>query len=111
MDQLYTITSGVLKLSLQAEYIQKTAELVTFLRLHTLLSNSHPAATALSLSETEGIAVYSITETLLHAILPGKTDMIRSLFTGEGEHLGVPCTHICLLLRDTSLTSYRFTHT
>ncbi|KAI0655963.1 hypothetical protein C8Q70DRAFT_922658 [Cubamyces menziesii] len=78
----------------QAEYIQKTAELVTFLRLHTLLSNSHPAATALSLSETEGIAVYSITETLLHAILPGKTDMIRSLFTGEGEHLGVPYSRI-----------------
>ncbi|KAI8993793.1 hypothetical protein BD414DRAFT_456900 [Trametes punicea] len=78
----------------QADYLDKTAELVTFLRLHTMLANRHPAALALNLSELEGIAVYSIAETLLHELLPGKTDMIRSLFTGEGEHLGVPYSRI-----------------
>ncbi|KAI0356158.1 hypothetical protein OH77DRAFT_1423757 [Trametes cingulata] len=80
--------------AVQAEYLDKTAELVTFLRLHGLLSSRHPDALALNLSETEGIAIYSITETLFHENLPGKTDMIRSLFTGEGEHLGVPYSRI-----------------
>ncbi len=69
------------------------AELVTFLRLHRMLSDGHPDALALNLNKEEGIAVYSITETLLHEINVGKTDMIRSIFTGEGEHLGVPCMY------------------
>ncbi|KAI0371149.1 hypothetical protein BV20DRAFT_965824 [Pilatotrama ljubarskyi] len=80
--------------AVQAEYLDKTAELVTFLRLHSMLSSRHPDALALNLSEMEGIAIYSITETLFHEHLPGKTDMIRSLFTGEGEHLGVPYSRI-----------------
>ena len=74
----------------QAEYLDKTAELVTFLRLHGMLSNRHPDAMALDLSEREAIAIYSITETLFHEILPGKTEMIQSIFTGEGEHLHIP---------------------
>lgn len=78
--------------SSQAEYLDKTAELVTFLRLHGLLSNRHPDALALNLNEAESIAVYSITETLFHEVIAGKTDIIRSIYTGEGEHLGVPCT-------------------
>ncbi|KAL1942664.1 hypothetical protein VTO73DRAFT_4904 [Trametes versicolor] len=78
----------------QAEYLDKTAELVTFLRLHGMLSNSHPDALALNLNEAEGIAVYSITETLLHEVNAGKTDMIRSIFTGEGEHLGIPYSRV-----------------
>ncbi|KAI0769327.1 hypothetical protein BD413DRAFT_81589 [Trametes elegans] len=78
----------------QAEYLDKTAELVTFLRLHNMLSNHHPAALALNLNEAENIAIYSITETLFHENLPGKTDIIRSIFSGEGEHLGVPYSRI-----------------
>ena len=71
--------------------MEKTSELVTFLRLHTMLTNRHPEAVALKLSDEEGIAIYSITETLFHHIPQGKGDMIRSMFTGEGEHHGVPC--------------------
>lgn len=56
-----------------------------------MLSNRHPEALALDLSEREGIAIYSITETLFHEILPGKTEMIQGIFTGEGEHLDIPC--------------------
>ncbi|KAI0645378.1 hypothetical protein C8Q79DRAFT_911104 [Trametes meyenii] len=78
----------------QAEYLNKTAELVTFLPLHGMLSSRHPRALALNLSEMEGNAIYSITETLFHENLPGKTDMIRSLFTGEGEHIGIPYSRI-----------------
>ncbi|KAI0674982.1 hypothetical protein C8Q78DRAFT_965152 [Trametes maxima] len=78
----------------QAEYLNKTAELVTFLPLHGMLSSRHPRALALNLSEMEGNAIYSVTETLFHENLPGKTDMIRSLFTGEGEHIGIPYSRI-----------------
>ncbi len=46
---------------------------------------------ALDLSERESIAIYSITETLFHEILPGKTEIIQAIFTGEGEHLDIPC--------------------
>lgn len=56
-----------------------------------MLSSRHPEAIALDLSEVEGIAIYSITETLFHKILPGKTEMIQGIFTGEGEHLNIPC--------------------
>ncbi|KAI0633408.1 hypothetical protein C8Q77DRAFT_1217818 [Trametes polyzona] len=78
----------------QAEYLDKTAELVTFLRLHSMLANRHPDALALNLTEEETTVVYSIAETLSHEIVNGKTEMIRSIFTGEGEHLGVPYSRV-----------------
>ena len=77
----------------QAEYLEKTAELVTFLRLHSVLQNRQPEAIALNLSEIEGNVIYSITESLFHEIPQGKTEVIRGIFTGEGEHLGIPCKH------------------
>ncbi|TFK94620.1 hypothetical protein K466DRAFT_292806 [Polyporus arcularius HHB13444] len=78
----------------EEEYLTKTAELVTFLRLHPMLTNRHPEALALNLDEQERIAIYSITETLLHHIVHNKGDMIRSIFTGEGEHHGVPYSRV-----------------
>lgn len=67
---------------------------------------------ALDLSEREGIAIYSITETLFHEILPGKTEMIQGIFTGEGEHLDIPCklpSRIPLLLSSQSLPRLAYT--
>ncbi|RPD78222.1 hypothetical protein L226DRAFT_286231 [Lentinus tigrinus ALCF2SS1-7] len=78
----------------EEDLLTKTAELVTFLRLHTMLANRHPEALALNLSDEEGIAIYSITETLFHHVAQGKNDMIRSIFTGDGEHHGVPYSRI-----------------
>ncbi|KAH9855194.1 hypothetical protein C2E23DRAFT_751794 [Lenzites betulinus] len=78
----------------EAEYLDKTAELLTFLRLHAMLSSHHPDAVALNLSEAENLAVYSITETLSHERIPGKTDIIRAIFSGEGEHLDIPYSRI-----------------
>ncbi|KAL7281302.1 hypothetical protein ACG7TL_004611 [Trametes sanguinea] len=75
----------------QAEYLDKAAELVTFLRLQTALANRYPAAVDLNLTEAESIAISSIADHLLHEDISAKTDVIRSIFTGEGEHVGVPC--------------------
>ncbi|KAI0829685.1 hypothetical protein BC628DRAFT_1358217 [Trametes gibbosa] len=78
----------------EADLLDKTAELVTFLQLHNMLANRHPDVMALNLNEAENLAIYSITETLSHERLPGKTDMIRAIFSGEGEHLNVPYSRI-----------------
>ena len=66
---------------------------MTFLRLHSVLQNRQPEAIALNLSEIESNVIYSITESLFHEIPQGKTEVIRGIFTGEGEHLGIPCKH------------------
>ncbi|OSD04029.1 hypothetical protein PYCCODRAFT_1364691 [Trametes coccinea BRFM310] len=78
----------------QAEYLDKAAELVTFLRLQTALANRYPAAVDLNLTEAESIAISSIADHLLHEDISAKTDVIRSIFTGEGEHVGVPFSRI-----------------
>ena len=56
-----------------------------------MLDRRHPSALALNLSESDGVAIYSITETLREAGVHGKADVIRGIFSGEGEHNGVPC--------------------
>ncbi len=77
--------------------------MVSFLRLHSLLVKSHPEALALNLNESESNAIYSITEILLHEIVRGKEETIRGIYTGEGEHLGVPC--MCSLFFSVHLPS------
>ena len=56
-----------------------------------MLSRRHPDAIALNLDEADGTAVFSITETLLHGPTEAKVEMIRGIFSGEGEHLNVTC--------------------
>ncbi|CDO76730.1 hypothetical protein BN946_scf184796.g24 [Trametes cinnabarina] len=78
----------------QAEYLDRAAELVTFLRLQSALANRYPAVLDLNLSEIESLAINSIAEHLLHEDISVKRDLIRSIFTGEGEHGGVPFSRI-----------------
>ncbi|THH30929.1 hypothetical protein EUX98_g3250 [Antrodiella citrinella] len=67
----------------------KTRDLLTFFRLHSALTAAHPSATGLGLSESEGLAVYSVTETLLGEDADSKTEVVRSFISGEGEIQGV----------------------
>ena len=91
--------------------MSKTAELVTFLRLHNVLINRQPEALALNLSEQESVAIYSITDTLFHEGVEGKDEIIRGIFTGEGEHQGVSCMYHTIELRFAGwLTSRRLSH-
>ena len=56
-----------------------------------MLSRRHPDAIALNLGEADGTAVYSITETLIHGSTEAKVEVIRGIFSGEGEYLNVTC--------------------
>ncbi|OBZ68064.1 hypothetical protein A0H81_11920 [Grifola frondosa] len=80
--------------SAQVEHHQKTTDLLNFLRLHSLLTSGHPAALALDLNESEGVAVYTATEALLGEDQESKADVIRGLLYGEGELQGVPYSRL-----------------
>ena len=75
----------------QHSHHRKTGDLLTFFRLHSALSNAHPSAINLGLNENEGLAVYSITETLLGEDYDSKVDVVKSFIAEEGEIQGVPC--------------------
>lgn len=90
----------------QAENLAKTIDLITFIRLQEMLSRGHPDAVALDLNETEESTIHSITEALKHEKTGGKVDIVRGLFTGEGEHLGVPCKYRASDL-DSKFTLYQ----
>ncbi|KZT19916.1 hypothetical protein NEOLEDRAFT_1141431 [Neolentinus lepideus HHB14362 ss-1] len=79
-------------------YIAKTAELLSLIRLHSLLSAGHPSTMALQLDDAEGSAVYSATEVLLGDDHDGKHHVINGFFSSEGEFSGV---HFSRLLEIT----------
>lgn len=70
----------------------KTADLLSFITLHSALTAGNPSALALGLSDSEVIAVFSAVEALLGPDSDEKTNIIRGFFAGEGEWNGVPCT-------------------
>ncbi|KAI0743781.1 hypothetical protein C8Q80DRAFT_860101 [Daedaleopsis nitida] len=78
----------------EAEHLKNAAELVSFVRLHLLLANSTHEALALNLSEEENTAIFSLTEYLLRESSGEKEDIIRNMYTGNGEYLGVPFSRI-----------------
>ncbi|KAH8083800.1 hypothetical protein BXZ70DRAFT_958202 [Cristinia sonorae] len=78
----------------QHSHHRKTGDLLTLFRLHSALSNGHPSATSLNLNESEGLAVYSITETLLGEDAHGKFEIVKNFASEEGELHGVPFSRL-----------------
>lgn len=79
---------------LQQTHHRKAANLLTLFRLHSALSSGHPSVLSLGLNESEGLAVYSATETLLGDDLDSKIDVVKSYISEEGEIHGVPCKYL-----------------
>ncbi|KAI0949462.1 hypothetical protein AcW1_009068 [Taiwanofungus camphoratus] len=78
----------------ETSHRRKTSDLLSFLRLHSLLSTNHPVIPSLNLNESEGIAIYAVTETLLGEESESKADVVQGFLTGEGELHGVPYTRL-----------------
>lgn len=77
-----------------AAHLQKTADLLSIVQLHSALVNGAPAAVALNLLDAEAMAVLSAVESLLGADSEAKTSVVKGLLTGEGEWQGVPYTRL-----------------
>ncbi|THH00884.1 hypothetical protein EW026_g1695 [Hermanssonia centrifuga] len=69
---------------------QRTANLLSFLELHSALTNGNPAAIALNLLESEAVAIVTAAEALIDASIGKKDEVLRGLLSGEGELHNVP---------------------
>ncbi|GJE94905.1 hypothetical protein PsYK624_110810 [Phanerochaete sordida] len=69
---------------------RRTADLLSFITLHSALATGNPAAVALNLLESETAAVFSAIEALLGNDLERKSDIINGFLTGEGSYQDVP---------------------
>jgi hypothetical protein len=65
--------------------------LLSYLRLHSLLSAGHPPALALSLDDLENSAVFSTSDILLGDEMDRKQTVLAGFLSGEGHYEGVPC--------------------
>ncbi|CAL1707036.1 unnamed protein product [Somion occarium] len=66
-----------------------TGDLLSFIRIHSLINAGHPAGLALNLDELEDSAVYSATEALLGEDIENKAEVIRGFYSAEGDFNGV----------------------
>jgi len=73
---------------------QKTADLLTFVRLQPLLATSHPVVANWGLHEHEPPVIFSATEALLGDELEARDSVIAGLLSGEGDFQGTPCKRV-----------------
>ncbi|KZT71060.1 hypothetical protein DAEQUDRAFT_724823 [Daedalea quercina L-15889] len=78
----------------EATHRQKTADLIHFLRLRDLLSQGHPAVVNLGIEQSEGVAIYHVTDRLFSDESEGRLEIISGYITGEGEVHGVPYSRL-----------------
>jgi hypothetical protein len=76
---------------LQTQHLAKTLDLLSYLRLHSLLSTGHPAGLALNLNDLESGAVFSTSNILLGDEKALKETVLSGFLSGEGRYEGVPC--------------------
>ncbi|KAL0956683.1 hypothetical protein HGRIS_002811 [Hohenbuehelia grisea] len=74
--------------------IAKTSEILTLIRLSSLLSSSDPSVLSLELQEAESHAVFSISEALFGEDLDARQTILDGYFSGVGDHNGVPYTRL-----------------
>ncbi|TFY65892.1 hypothetical protein EVG20_g5196 [Dentipellis fragilis] len=67
----------------------RTAALLNFIRLQSLLATRHPAATAIAFEEPEVPAIFSAVDTLLGEENEHRQNLIGGLLSGEGEYQGI----------------------
>jgi hypothetical protein len=66
-------------------------DLLSYLRLHSLLSAGHPTALALNLDELESGAVFSTSGILLGDEMDHKQIVLSGFLSGESHYEGIPC--------------------
>ncbi|KIP06605.1 hypothetical protein PHLGIDRAFT_451136 [Phlebiopsis gigantea 11061_1 CR5-6] len=71
-------------------HLRKTADLLSFITLHSALSTGNPAAAALALGDRETSAVFSAVETLLGADAERKDEVANGFLSGEGTFQDIP---------------------
>jgi hypothetical protein len=76
---------------LQAHHTAKTRDLLSYLRIHSLLTADHPVALALNLDELESSVVISTSDILLGDGQDHKETVLSGFLSGEGHYEGVPC--------------------
>ena len=76
---------------LQTNHIAKTSDLLSFLRLHSLLSAGHSPALAPNLDAQESSAVFSTSNILLGDERDQKQIVLSGILSGVGDYEGVPC--------------------
>ena len=85
----------------QIAHIERTIQILNFIRLHSLHSSSHPSIQKLNIAEEEASAIYAAVENLLGQESSEKENVISGFFAGEGDIAGVSCK----LFRKIFLTS------
>lgn len=75
----------------QASREARVSELLSFLRLPTLLSATHPSTSALELDELENGTIFTTAEILLGDETDHRQTVMSGFLTGEGDYQGVPC--------------------
>ncbi|KAL5485363.1 hypothetical protein ACEPAI_8005 [Sanghuangporus weigelae] len=73
----------------QRAHAERTAQIVDFIRFHSLLSNADPTVQALNLVEAEINAIYASANALLSQEVESKHAVLHGLLHGEGEIEGV----------------------
>ncbi|OCB88720.1 hypothetical protein A7U60_g4101 [Sanghuangporus baumii] len=73
----------------QRAHVERTAQIVDFIRFHSLLSNADPTVQALNLVEAEINAIYASANALLSQEMESKHAVLHGLLHGEGEIEGV----------------------
>ncbi|KIM78917.1 hypothetical protein PILCRDRAFT_824042 [Piloderma croceum F 1598] len=77
-----------------AHHTAKTCDLLSYLRIHSLLTAGHPVALALNLDELESGAVISTSDILLGDGQDLKETVLSGFLSGEGHYEGVPYTRL-----------------
>ncbi|KAL5507347.1 hypothetical protein ACEPAH_6803 [Sanghuangporus vaninii] len=73
----------------QRAHVERTAQIMDFIRFQTLLSNADPTVQALNLVEAEINAIYASANALLSQEMESKHAVLHGLLHGEGEIEGV----------------------
>jgi hypothetical protein len=83
-------------MTLQGSLAVSTSTILSFLRLHSVLSAGHPDALSLNLNEVEGAAVFAAAEILLGIDGENKRAIIHGFHSQEGEFRGTTCMSLYL---------------
>lgn len=87
----------------QSRTFDKISRLLHFLRLHASLSSRHPSVSSLGLGDSEIEVVLAAAERLLGEESEIRQELIRGLFSGEGEFEGISREFSCLKLQRSLL--------
>ena len=97
---------------MQRAHAERAAQILDFIRFHSLVSNADPSIQALNLVEAELNATYAAVNALLAQDAESKYAVLHGFLHGEGEIEGISCTYLVIYMIQSMsliLTKIRWT--